>query len=445
MKKRPNVVIYASHDTGRHISPYGIKTVQTPNAAQFAKRSVLFRNAFCTAPQCSPSRASLFTGLYPHSAGLSGLARRSTGFTLADPSQHLSHRLKQNGYATALFGIAHETFGGGSPQEHLDALNFDFVKFNGYASALTDAFEGWLINRKTDQPFYAQITPSETHRHFGDPESSLGVTCPEYLEESEELLDDVARFQGDIKKWDEGLGRILSLLQEHGLTEETIVIVTTDHGIPYPRAKASLYDAGIEIMLMVYVPSLTEGGKVEDALISNVDILPTILEAIGIESDTQLDGQSFWPLLIGNEYTPNEYVFSERTFHTQYDPMRSVRTDRFKYIRNFEAVWPDWFYCETSGALKPHLSIHGVKESEAIIKAMSPKTRPLEELYDLTSDPMEMSNLAGDAAFETKRKELSDKLCHWMEDTQDPLLKGPIGSPVFYDSIADLSAERRNP
>ena len=245
----PNVIIYASHDTGRHISPYGVATVHTPNAARVAREGVLFRNAFATAPSCSASRASLFTGRYPHAAGVSGLARASTGFTLTADSVHLANHLKRRRYRTALFGLAHEATGGDSPPAHLDALKFDYRK-HGYLAAgeLVDDFERWLSNQDSSAPFYAQICPAETHRDFrignAQPDRSLGVTVPPYLKRSKALRKDLAWFQGSIRNWDVGLGRILSIIDSK-LATNTLLIVTTDHGIPYPRAKASLYDAGL--------------------------------------------------------------------------------------------------------------------------------------------------------------------------------------------------------
>ena len=339
----PNVIIYASHDTGRHISPYGVATVHTPNAARVAREGVLFRNAFATAPSCSASRASLFTGRYPHAAGVSGLARASTGFTLTADSVHLANHLlssnvlqlvpatehaedqgqdmirfpvplaapqhsypsvdsvatpsrsiswrtstkpeQRRRYRTALFGLAHEATGGDSPPAHLDALKFDYRK-HGYLAAgeLVDDFERWLSNQDSSAPFYAQICPAETHRDFrignAQPDRSLGVTVPPYLKRSKALRKDLAWFQGSIRNWDVGLGRILSIIDSK-LATNTLLIVTTDHGIPYPRAKASLYDAGLEVMLLMRYPTVLKAATTHDELISNVDIVPTILEAVG--------------------------------------------------------------------------------------------------------------------------------------------------------------------
>ena len=437
----PNVIIYASHDTGRHISPYGVATVHTPNAARVAREGVLFRNAFATAPSCSASRASLFTGRYPHAAGVSGLARASTGFTLTADSVHLANHLKRRRYRTALFGLAHEATGGDSPPAHLDALKFDYRK-HGYLAAgeLVDDFERWLSNQDSSAPFYAQICPAETHRDFrignAQPDRSLGVTVPPYLKRSKALRKDLAWFQGSIRNWDVGLGRILSIIDSK-LATNTLLIVTTDHGIPYPRAKASLYDAGLEVMLLMRYPTVLKAATTHDELISNVDIVPTILEAVGGSPAGGRQGRSFWPLLTAAEYQQRDRIFAERTFHTSYDPVRSVRTSRYKYIRNFESVRPDWYYSE---GVDRHRTIRGVKHSARIMRQSDPKNRPWEEIYDLRSDPLELDNLAERREHAATRQELARALCRWMRDTDDPLLQGPIPSPTFLDNIRALQA-----
>ena len=437
----PNVIIYASHDTGRHISPYGVTTVHTPNAARVAREGVLFRNAFATAPSCSASRSSLFTGRYPHSAGLSGLARASTGFTLTGDSVHLANHLKQRNYRTALFGLAHEATGGDSPAAHLDALAFDY-RNHGYLPArdLVDDFERWVTHRDPSAPFYAQICPAETHRDFriGDarPDRSLGVAVPPYLKPSGPLGEDLAWFQGSIRNWDAGLGRILAII-DGKLAGDTLLIVTTDHGIPYPRAKASLFDAGLEIMLLLRYPAVLKAGAARDELISNVDIVPAILDAVGDGAEGGLQGRSFWPLLTAAKYRERDRVFAERTFHTSYDPVRSVRTSRYKYIRNFESVRPDWYYSE---GVERHRTIRGVKHSARIMRESDPRNRPWEELYDLESDPWEMENLAGRGEYDETRQELARALVRWMRTTDDPLLQGPIPSPRFLDNIRALQA-----
>ena len=156
------------------------------------------------------------------------------------------------------------------------------------------------------------------------PDCSLGVAVPPYLRRSKAITEDLAWFQGSIKNWDAGLGRIRSIIDTR-LATNTLLIVTTDHGIPYPRAKASLYDAGIETMLLMRYPPVLKAGTTYDELISNVDILPTVLDAVGGSTDGGLQGRSCWPLLTASEYQQRDRIFAERTFHTSYDPVRCAR------------------------------------------------------------------------------------------------------------------------
>ena len=190
-------------------------------------------------------------------------------------------------------------------------------------------------------------------------------------------------------------------------------------------------------MLLMRYPTVLKAATTHDELISNVDIVPTILEAVGGSPAGGRQGRSFWPLLTAAEYQQRDRIFAERTFHTSYDPVRSVRTSRYKYIRNFESVRPDWYYSE---GVDRHRTIRGVKHSARIMRQSDPKNRPWEEIYDLRSDPLELDNLAERREHAATRQKLARALCRWMRDTDDPLLQGPIPSPTFLDNIRALQA-----
>ena len=162
-----------------------------------------------------------------------------------------------------------------------------------------------------------------------------------------------------------------------------------------------------------------------------------ILEAVGNDTGHGLQGRSFWPLLTAGNFRERDRIFAERTFHTSYDPVRCVRTSRYKYIRNFESVRPDWYYSE---GVEQHRTILGVRHNSRIMRQSDPKNRPWEELYDLQTDPLEMDNLAGRSEYHDTSRELARSLCRWMRDTDDPLLQGPIPSPAFLANIRALRA-----
>ncbi len=364
----PNVVVYVSHDTGRHISPYGIATVRTPNAERVAQEGVLFERAFCTAPHCSPSRASLFTGRYPHANGVMGLTGAVFGWDLNEGEVHAAQHFRALGYETALIGIAHET-------HTKERRGFDFIDGETYAGRVGGVFDRWLAQRADRRrPFFVQIGTHETHRPFlrdrVRPDAELGITIPPWLQDGEATRADFAELQGSVARWDEGLGALLDALDRHGAGDDTLLVVTTDHGLPMPRAKATLYDPGIEVMLLMRWPNGgLDTGRRYSELVSNADVLPTLLDAVGWAPDggegsrgslgsrgdqasrsnravgespngpgggPAFHGRSLWPLLAGHGYEAAAMVFVEKTFHTYYDPMRGVRTERFKYIRNFE-------------------------------------------------------------------------------------------------------------
>jgi arylsulfatase A-like enzyme len=195
-----------------------------------------------------------------------------------------------------------------------------------------------------------------------------------------------------------------------------------------PRAKCTLYDPGLETALLIRWPAGgVSGGGTNSALLSNIDLLPTVLEITGTPVPDAVQGRSFAPLLRGDPYQPRHEIFAEKTFHSYYDPMRAIRTDRYKLIRNFEAA----FLVEVPGDI----------QLGAIFRADPARyvgaTHPPLELYDLTEDPLEQDNRAGDPDLAGVERDLSNRLWQWMADTGDPLLEGPVPSPSFQRATRD--------
>jgi arylsulfatase A-like enzyme len=200
------------------------------------------------------------------------------------------------------------------------------------------------------------------------------------------------------------------------------VVFTTDHGLAMPRAKCTLYDPGLEVALIVGWPEGGIGSKsVRTELISNIDVLPTLLEAAGAGVPAEIQGRSFLALLRGGAYEPREAIYAEKTFHSYYDPMRCIRTRRHKYIRNFETAFA--------------VEVPGDVQQGPIFRANASRystDRPnVVELYDLEADPLEEHNLAGSPGVIAIEEELSAELGRWMRETEDPLLLGPVASPGY--------------
>jgi arylsulfatase A-like enzyme len=407
-----------------------VRTVHTPNAAKFASQGVVMEQCFCTAPQCSPSRAGLFTGMFPHCTGVLGLTHDDFLWDMRRDVTHAAARFKALGYDTMLMGHPHELRD--RENRGWDSMT---METNGLRSAA--AFDAYLTSRgRSDRPFFAQICMKQTHRPFPTPDvpadNSLGVTVPPYLDDTPGTRRDFAALQGSVRQWDEAIGRILDLLDARGLTDNTLVVITTDHGVAMPRAKCTLYDPGIEVLLMLRWPGHLAPGTRHDAMLSNIDVLPTLLEACGSQAPPEIQGRSFWPLLTGAVYQPNEYVFAEQTFHTYYSPMRGVRTRRFKYIRNFE----------NGRTVVPSDIQEGEAFRDNIRRTFTPPQHPFEEFYDLQADPLERSPLPPDVLPE-QRAELAAALAGWMVRTRDPLLEGPVSGPFYRRAIAEVLKQAR--
>ncbi|KPK62159.1 MAG: sulfatase [Planctomycetes bacterium SM23_32] len=419
MAERPNILYLHSHDTGRYVQPYGY-AVPTPNLQRLAEQGVLFRQCFCGGPTCSPSRAALLTGQSAHSSGMIGLAHR--GFGLNDVRQHIVHALRAAGYASALIGVQHVVDWRDKGAESIGYDRVIHVKDGWDHEEVAGAAAGFFRDAP-EQPFFLSVGFVHTHREYPEPGSAEDPRyCrpPAPLPDTPETRRDMACYKASARMLDQGMGAVLGALERSGMAEETLVICTTDHGIAFPGMKCNLTDHGIGVMLMMRGPGGFEGGRVCDALISQIDVFPTLCELLGIEPPQWLQGRSFLPVVRSEAREVNQAVFSEVTYHAAYEPMRCVRTGRWKYIRRFDdrgrPVLPN---CDDSPSKDVWLE-HGWAD------------RPLaeEELYDLAFDPSETANLASDPARGAVLDEMRGRLERWMEATGDPILDGlPVPAP----------------
>lgn len=445
MKKntdRPNILMFIPHDLGAHLNCYGHSSVRSPNLDHLAESGVRFTNCFTTAPECTPSRAGLYTGQYTHQTGLMGLCHR--GWEFRPDVKHLAERLWDSGYQTCLFGVNHET--GRSPAR----LGYNRIMaqkcFRSCFDVCAEAAD-WITREAPHQekPWFACIGFQDTHRPWR-PAKDFGpddVEVPPYLPDTPEVRADLAELHQAIYDMDVSIGRVLEALERSPLADNTIVVYTADHGIPFPRAKATYYDPGIRVPLIIRMPEKFAGGKVYDQLISNLDYTPTILELCDVDVPDGLEGRSFRNLLEGNDYNERDAVFGVLYYDAFYDPIHCVRTQTHKYIRSF-AVTPE----DAAGADHEVLATHKcgawirADDSDVqraptweVIKKNGPFPKPPpEELYDLKADPLEQNNLADAPGSADILKNLRAKLNEMMERTQSPLLTGHV-SP-------DLSSSR---
>jgi len=410
----PNIVLIHSHDTGRFVQPYGHQ-VTTPNIQRLADQGLLFRQAYAAAPNCSPSRAALLTGRWPHSNGMLGLAHR--GFGLMDTRQHIVHTLRGAGYWTAMIGEQHVS---ADP----DDLGYDLVADADTSHAHHVAPEAVaLLRSRPPQPFFLSVGFFETHRDYFEPSSvrdALYSVPPPNLPDSPVTRRDMAAFKQSARALDHGVGAVLSALDEMDLSDDTIVIFTTDHGLPFPGAKATLSDRGLGVLLIVRGPGGFHGGRVNDALVSQLDIFPTLCDLIGIPRPPHLQGRSLLPAVRRETRDVNDAIFAELTYHAAYDPQRAIRTRRYKYVRR----WGD-----RDLPVLPNIDDSPSKEL-LLQHGQAEMPRPREELYDLFLDPNEAYNLAGQPDYADVLAELRGQLVAWMEETDDPLLDGYVPAPA---------------
>jgi N-sulfoglucosamine sulfohydrolase len=410
----PNILYIHSHDTGRCVQPYGFQ-VPTPNIQMLADQGVLFREAFCAAPTCSGSRASLLTGLYCHNNGMLGLAHR--GWRLNDYGQHWVHALRRGGYRSTLIGEQHISVDPG-------VIGYDEIvpvdsNHAEYVAPLTIE----ALREAPSEPWFMSVGFFETHRDFFAPTSvrdTLYSLPPANLPDVTATRRDMAAFKASARSLDQGIGAVLHALHDFGLVENTLVICTTDHGVAFPGAKATLSDRGIGVMMLMRGPGGFAGGKVVDAQVSHLDVYPTICELAGVRAPEWLQGASLMPLVRGEIERLHEAIFAEVTFHAAYEPLRAVRTERWKYVRRFDEYrYPVLANCDDSDS-KALLVEGGWGRREV----------PREQLYDLLLDPAEGGNLAAAAAAAEPLAELRGRLDAWMRETGDPLLDGPVAPPA---------------
>jgi arylsulfatase A-like enzyme len=279
-----------------------------------------------------------------------------------------------------------------------------------------------LLRDRPPEPFFLSVGFFETHRDYFEPTSvrdALYSLPPSNLPDSPVTRRDMAAFKQSARALDHGVGAVLSALDEQELADDTIVILTTDHGLPFPGAKATLSDRGLGVMLIVRGPGGFHGGRVNDALVSQIDIFPTLCELIGIEPPAHVQGRSLVPAVRGDARDVNRAVYAELTYHAAYDPQRAIRTRRHKYIRRWgERDLPVLPNIDDSPS-KDLLLHHGLAEMP----------RPREELYDLLFDPNEAHNLAESPDHADVLAMLRNGLEAWMEETGDPLLDGYVAPP----------------
>lgn len=432
-KRQRNVLLLISDDQGLDLGCYGTP-VATPRLDRLAREGTRFSHAFAAVSSCSPSRAVIHTGLYGHQNGMYGLQHDVHHQSLLDGIATLPSLLRRAGYAVALVGKKHIGPDSAFPFEaELVPERSGIRDVREMATAAAS-----FIRSTDDRPFFVTVAYSDPHRaatDYGNDRPWPGVKpvaydpakvhIPSHLPDLPEVRQDLAEYYESLSRLDSGVGMLLDLLTESGRADDTLVIFLSDNGRPFPGAKTNLYAPGLHLPLIVRAPG--SAAAVNDAMVSWVDIAPTVLEWTGVAPpDYPLSGKSLLPILGKADDPTRDAVFASHEFHeiNQYYPMRAVRTRTHSYILNLAhpldypiagdvAGSPSWKAITADPAIKLG------KRSQAAYRK-----RPAEELYDLTRDPDELVNLAGDPAHAAIRDDLSARLLEMRKATRDPWLAG---------------------
>ncbi len=440
---RPSVLMLVSEDNSEQLGCYGDPIAHTPNLDRLAAAGVRFTNAYVTQAGCSPSRASILTGLYPHQNGQIGLATHK--FHMFESKiANLPSSLQAAGYRTGCLGKIHV-----NPEKafgfdfHHDGKNDSFNKRD--VAKFAEEAETFFRETPDGQPFFLMMNFADAHvpwlaQEFGQPEKLLtakDVTSLPFVGlNTPEVLAATANYYNCMHRLDYGVGKVLEALEATGRRENTVIIYLSDHGAQMPRGKKTCYEGGVRIPLIFSAPGLIPEGKTSDALVSTLDLFPTLVELCGAPPVNGLPGRSLTPLWQSTERKEppgarwRDYLFTEFTVHWPENlfPQRAVRDGRYKLIHNLfpNEVSPVCLHYRdsTSGGKKPRFEYQKYPDAleEGFQAAYATFERPREyELYDLQADPWELKNLAGDPKLSGERERLTEVLARWQVETSDEL------------------------
>jgi len=440
--KPPNILFLIADDWSYpHAGVYGDPVVRTPIFDWLAKEGTLFTHAFTASPSCSPSRASILLGRYPH--------QNSDGGNLWSefPNTHPTYVqiLEKAGY------FAGSTRKGWGPGEH---------KVTGFANNPAgksyEDFATFIDEKPKDQPFTFWFGSSDPHREYvPNTGIQLGmklqdVIVPGFFPDNDCVRNDILDYYFEIERFDRESGQLIALLKEMGELDNTIIVMTSDNGMPFPRAKANLYDYGTRMPLVIRWPEKIKPGTVVNEFVNFVDFAPSFVEAAGL-SQNSMFGQSLWGLLVG-EKQDRKQVFLERERHANVRkgnlsyPMRGIRDQDYLYI------WNPIPERNPAGDPTVHQSVgqygdvdHSI--TKFLIMEMEGKAtednpnlfhlsfgqRPEEELYDVKNDPYQLINLAANASFSSIKSKMKTELLLWMKETGD--LRADDPRSTFWDQV----------
>jgi len=434
--ERPNILFCIADDWGGgpHAGCLGDPVVKTPTFDRLAANGVLFPYTYVPAPSCTPCRGGILTGQAIHRLEEGG----NLWSWLPPKFKVYPDLLEAEGYVV---GLERKGWGPGSTRGWP----------RNPAGPHCKNFQAFLATVPEGKPFCFWAGSSDPHRGYAygsgvksgmDPKK---VVVPAWLPDTPEIRNDICDYYFEVQRFDREIGERIALLEKAGKLENTLVVMTGDHGMPFPRAKCNLYDSGSRVPLAVSWPAKVKGGRVVDDFISFCDFAPTFLEAAGLKPPSEMTGKSFLDVLLGGKSgrvdPTRDKVFVERERHTvcrpdnQSYPVRMIRTHEFMYIRNLRPnLWPAGdpklrgaagYFSDIDGSPSKKEIVERRDEPEiAPFFRLACARRPAEELFDLSKDPQQVDNVAGRPEYAEIQKRLRAELDKWMQETADPRAKG---------------------
>jgi len=475
--KARNVLLIISDDGGFEMGTYNNTVCKTPHLDQLAKRGVTFRRGFTSVSSCSPSRSAILTGLPQHQNGMYGLHHTVHHFNSFDAVQSLPRILNNTGkYRTGIIGKKHVGPDTVYPFDFsYTEENYPINQIGRNITLIKNLVHKFLSEEGNDtRPFFLYVAFHDPHRcghthpqfgvfceNFGDNTPGMGnipdwhpdkydpndVIVPYFIPDTPQARQDIAAQYRTIGRLDQGVGLILQALHDYGFTDNTLVMYSSDNGIPFPSGRTNLYDPGMAEPMIVSSPeSKGRWGEISNAMPSLTDIVPTILDWLGVQypnytlfepDRVELQGKSLLPLLEEEPQSGWDRVFASHNLHevTMYYPMRVVRTATHKLIHNINFKMPfsidqDFYVSPTfQDILKRTMAGQATHWYKTLNDYYY---RAQWELYDLRNDPMELNNLAQDPSHSQLLLELKRSLLQWQNVTQDPWICSP--SSVLEDS-----------
>ncbi|MRT92839.1 sulfatase [Ancylomarina sp. 16SWW S1-10-2] len=440
-EQKPNVILFVSDDHGKDaLGCYGNPVIQTPNLDQLASKGVLFNNAYCTSASCAASRSVILTGLFGHATGSYGHVHDYHHFSTFDYVKSLPVLLEEAGYATARIGKYHV-----APES---VYHFQEVLKADPRNTVEMAKQcGDVLN--SEKPFFLYFCTDDPHRgapfkpekwdmpnNFGNKKEGYkgvktivydpkDVIVPEFLPDTKQSREEIAEYYQSISRIDQGFGKLMSMLEASGKMDNTVIIYISDNGMAFPGAKTTVYEPGIQLPCIIKDPKVSAKGIENNAMISWVDLTPTILDIADVDYKAKdFHGHSFKDIIGKPEAKGWNEIYASHTFHeiTMYYPMRVVRDGNYKLIWNIahRLEYPFasdlWASSTWQGIYRNHEEYYGTRKVEDYLN------RAEFELFDLSVDPWEAKNLAGDKNYAEVLENMKAKLKTFQQKTSDPWL-----------------------